>query len=604
MNTSDISDYLSPVANAGDSIYFNGEQEKVVTKEEERKAEELIKQIALKKQLDLQRGDPTKIREMLNQDTPEAAIYRALLLQQLEKNKGEGKKEEEEEEKPGVVRRVAGWIGKTALGTAKYMGYMALRYLAWKAIRNAGDIYRDGPMKTWKKWQLESGVARTPELAEKFGDEYAALGDDIVDRSVSLSEMTKDQQKKAIAYADEIFGKKVNTNGLKFDLMGVFKNNDTGEYVDSLPKGADADDYTKEFGYFINTGKKGDPLLPVNKDDFGSQMFDSIFKKGKVNALITPENNWFTGNPFIRTLDNEVYHIGELTGYNERTRENNVERYEPPSRRKMEEEKRKKEEEEKMKKMAEEDKKKKEEEEKKKKEEEEKKKKSNPDDDDGEGSLEDRIWADRMDNVHSTFSNLAGNSNAYGWFVDNHFKYTPKTVLKALNMIEGKNYTDEDLYQPLFDMADVNYTEGIRSGDLAEFMGKAALLKRYYSRPGQKKELLKRLENLINQYNDSTYTVLPHKNPSLKPTLDLKENRWNINTGNIASNAATILGVSAAAYEAWKVLHTTSEVVKTAAPVAAALAGGYRFPKRRLRKSTSKRAHLKKTTKDGRRKRR
>ena len=194
MNANNIYDYLIPVGDARDKIFTNGQQDKVVTGEQERKAEDLIKQIAMKKQLDLERGNAEHILEMLKQDTPEAAIYRALLLQQLEKQKGNTNelKKRDEDNKPGVMRRVAGWVGRKTLGAAKYMGYMALQYLAWKAIMNAGDIYRDGPVKTWKKWQLENGIARTPDLAEKFGDANAAVGDGIYKRDVALSDLPKE----------------------------------------------------------------------------------------------------------------------------------------------------------------------------------------------------------------------------------------------------------------------------------------------------------------------------------------------------------------------------------------------------------------------------
>lgn len=67
---------------------------------------------------------------MLQKDTPEAAIYRAVLLQQLEKqNKDTAEVQKDDgDNKPGVLRQAASWVGNKALNTAKYVGYAALTH--------------------------------------------------------------------------------------------------------------------------------------------------------------------------------------------------------------------------------------------------------------------------------------------------------------------------------------------------------------------------------------------------------------------------------------------------------------------------------------------
>ena len=52
-------DYLKPVDDAGDKSYKNGKQE--FSGDEEKKANDLIKQIAYQKQLDLERGNTEAI---------------------------------------------------------------------------------------------------------------------------------------------------------------------------------------------------------------------------------------------------------------------------------------------------------------------------------------------------------------------------------------------------------------------------------------------------------------------------------------------------------------------------------------------------------------
>ena len=54
-------DYLIPVAEPGDKSFTNGAQDIIPTAMQERKANELVKQIAMQKQLELERGNVDRI---------------------------------------------------------------------------------------------------------------------------------------------------------------------------------------------------------------------------------------------------------------------------------------------------------------------------------------------------------------------------------------------------------------------------------------------------------------------------------------------------------------------------------------------------------------
>lgn len=322
MTTRNIVDYLIPVSEAGDKVYSNGTQELTITKEDERKAQQRIDQIALQKHLDLERGNVQHILEMLQKDTPEAAIYRAMLLQQLEKqNKATAEvQKEDEDNKPGTVGKVARWIGNTALSTAKYVGYAALTHLALKSLLNAGEIYRNGLFPTWKSWQVANGIGRSPELAKQLGDEYAALENDIVKREVKLNDLPDNLRGKAFKFADDLAGKKVPIKKSKFILEDFFKGKD-GTYLEDLPTGAKPEDYVKEWAFVLDTGVKN-AQIPINKNKLGTNLFNDIFKVGDLTTLITEDDSWYMRPPMLRYLDNNLLHLGSLSGYNQRSRLN------------------------------------------------------------------------------------------------------------------------------------------------------------------------------------------------------------------------------------------------------------------------------------------
>lgn len=534
MNANNVYDYLIPVGEAGDKIFTNGQQDKIVTKEDERKAEEMIKQIALQKQLDLERGNTKHIMEMINQDSPEAAIYRAMLLgeqEKLQKLNNNALKKKDEGNKPGIVKRVAGFVGKTALNTAKYMGMTALQYLAMKALFNAGNIKRQGLGKTWKQWMVEAGVARTPDLAEKFGDSVAGLGDDIVKRSVPISSMTPEQQKTAIAYADKVAKKSVDTSKAHFDLMGVFKDAD-GNYFNDLPKDASPEDFTKEYGYFLNTGEKGDALIPVNKSDFGTNAFNSIFKVGNVDALITPEDkNWFTANPHVRSLDNQVWRIGKITGYNTKHRLNS--KYALPYN------------------VGD---------------------KGSEIKDAAKTDYTSRIMNDKKKYTNTTIADVVKHTHHYGIFKDPHFKVNTKTVMKMLDMME-KNPNDPLLSDNLFNQMDVNYQEGILPSDMENFFGRALELKHKYTKPGEKDILNRKMQQLINYYTDRDTVLFDEHAPYFSKEGRISGNPLRIEQGTINSWLAGILGASAVgalSYLKW--------------------AKGYRFPTKKFTKQKQRRS--------------
>lgn len=207
---SNMFDYLLPIGDAGDKTFTNGKQDEIVTAEKVEKAQDLLKQIAMKKQLELENGNAEHILQLLQKDTPDAAIYWALLLQQLENTKEAKKKEEDK--KPGIVKRAA-------IGTAKFVGSLALRYLLMQAIFHGYDIYKSGPKGAWQNWLAENGVAKTPDLAEKNGDPMAAVGQDILKRNVKFSDLTENEQKAFLSYAkDNGFYDKINTAQADFSL--------------------------------------------------------------------------------------------------------------------------------------------------------------------------------------------------------------------------------------------------------------------------------------------------------------------------------------------------------------------------------------------------
>lgn len=303
----DLTDYLLPVGEPGDKSFSNGKQDIIPTYEQQKKAEEMAKQLLQQKQLELERGNVEHIMEILKKDTPDAAIYRALLLQQLQ-NTGELKKKEEDK-KPGVIKRFA-------LGTAKFLGSMAIRYLIMQTLFHAGDLYRLGPKLTWQKFLAENGVAKTPDLAEATGAATAALGDSIIRRNRNFQDLSENQKKAVLSYAkDKGFMDKINTQSAKFELKRIFNKGDF--YFEKLPEGANPADYTQAWGTVLNTGGKGSTIMPMTRAELGDALYDGIFKVGNARTVITPEDGWFLGNEGIRAVDNSFLRIGDLTGHNE-----------------------------------------------------------------------------------------------------------------------------------------------------------------------------------------------------------------------------------------------------------------------------------------------
>lgn len=303
----DLGDYLLPVGEPGDKSFTNGKQDVIPTYEQQKKAEEMAKQLIQQKQLELERGNVEHIMEVLKKDTPDAAIYRALLLQQLQ-NTGELKKKEEDK-KPSVIKRYA-------LGAAKFMGSLAIRYIIMQLLMHSGDLYRYGPKLTWQKFLAENGVAKTPDLAEATGAATAALGDSIITRSKNFQDLSDAQKQAVLGYAKkEGFMDKVNTQSAKFELKNLFKKGDN--YFEALPKGANPDDYSTVWGTVLNTGGKDSTLIPMSRAGLGDTLYDSIFKVGNARTVITPEDGWFLGNEGLRAVDNSFLHIGDITGRNE-----------------------------------------------------------------------------------------------------------------------------------------------------------------------------------------------------------------------------------------------------------------------------------------------
>lgn len=556
MNANNIYDYLIPVGDAGDKIFTNGQQDKVVTGEQERKAEDLIKQIAMKKQLDLERGNAEHILEMLKQDTPDAAIYRALLLQQLEKQKGNTNelKKRDEDNKPGVVRRVAGWVGRKTLGAAKYMGYMALQYLAMKALSNAGDIIRDGPVKTWKKWQLENGVARTPDLAKEHGDANAAVGDGIYKREARINDLSKENQKKAINIIDEVSPTPVNMANTKIELKTFYEDKD-GNYYLTIPDNIDPSQLKVNTGYFVNTGIPGNEDIPLT-----AEMAEDL-RVGDARSVISGTGNAITDNTFVRTVDNGTFGIADKTGFNDSTRPNTT--LSAPTKQKAEIEEILK-----------------------------KQKVFNQTNQTAPNMFVDPAlrYATDLQAKALNFGNFVGDRTEYhGRYKDPHYKINMKNVYGLLNKIEDLAPTDLEGAYNIFDKMDANYNEGIMPNDLGKFLYEAVGLTRKYTSPKDKKLLDKQMDALISHYTKKTTTFTEDSPPKLNLAKDshIVAVPTPSSSGQYNTIQDSIFGMLLAAL-IWSISRGRS-------------GKGYKFPPK---KSVGRRAHLKKTTKDRRRKRR
>lgn len=315
-------DYLKPVDDAGDKSYKNGKQE--FSGEDEKKANDLIKQIAYQKQLDLERGNTEAILAKLKENTPEAAIYRALLLQQLEqyqkekKEKGEDKKEGEgkkDEQQEGIFKKVGNWLKGTSWKITKTLAIAALAFLASEGIRNYGTIRDKGWKAAWEKTVADYGVAKTPEFAEQTGETTAALNGDVVKRNVKFSDLNEAEKKATMNFAMDHMdkGTTFDTTEAEYKLVPFFKRGK--EYDLKLPEGANPLEYDKGYTMILNTGGKDGTTIPVTPLTIGQNAYNSMFKISDLKTEITPEDNWFTGNKHLRAIDNGAWHINALRNY-------------------------------------------------------------------------------------------------------------------------------------------------------------------------------------------------------------------------------------------------------------------------------------------------
>ena len=312
-------DYLKPVDDAGDKSYKNGKQE--FSGEDEKKANDLIKQIAYQKQLDLERGNTEAILAKLKENTPEAAIYRALLLQQLEqyqKEKKEGKKEgddKKDEQQEGFFKKVGNWIKGTSWKVTKALAIAALIFLASEGVRNYGTIRDKGWKAAWEKVVADYGVAKTPEFAEQTGETTAALNGDVVKRNVKFGDLNEAEKKATMNFAmdhmDE--GATFDTTEAEYKLVPFFKKGK--EYDLKLPEGANPLEYDKGYTMVLNTGGKDGTTIPVTPLTIGQNAYNSMFKISNLRTEITPEDNWFTGNKHLRAIDNGAWHINAFRNY-------------------------------------------------------------------------------------------------------------------------------------------------------------------------------------------------------------------------------------------------------------------------------------------------
>lgn len=337
MQNGNIFDYMIDVGEAGDKTYSNGVQEKVLTNDDAKRLNELAEQIARKKMLELERGNVEHIKKVLQTNTPDAAIYRATLLQQLENKKRQNQYLMEQRmlnKKSGVAQSQQsqnqsqqgwlGWIGSKAWNTAKYMGLAALQYLALKALFNYKDIYKNGVKQTWKNWITQAGVAMTPELAKQRGADTAAVGADILKTGVDFSKLSPEDQVQVtkILQGDTYNVGDINSDKAKFFLQTLYKDKE-GNYLDTLKTDAKLSDYTKETAMMFNSGADKAPNIPISRTDFGANDYDKLFKVGSVRTVISPDENWLLGNQHVRAVDNMVYHIGDLSSYNYKKRTGN-----------------------------------------------------------------------------------------------------------------------------------------------------------------------------------------------------------------------------------------------------------------------------------------
>lgn len=309
-------DYLKPVDDAGDKSYKNGKQE--FSGDEEKKANDLIKQIAYQKQLDLERGNTEAILAKLKENTPEAAIYRALLLQQLEqyqkekKEKGEDKKEGEgkkDEQQEGFFKKVGNWLKGTSWKITKTLAIAALIFLAKEGVKNYGTIRDEGWKAAWEKIVAKQGVAKTPEFAEQTGETTAALNGDVVKRNVKFGDLNEAEKKATMNFAmdhmDE--GATFDTTEAEYKLVPFFKKGK--EYDLKLPEGANPTEYDKGYTMILNTGGKDGTTIPVTPLTIGQNAYDSMFKVSDLRTEITPQDNWFTGNKHLRAIDNGAWYL-------------------------------------------------------------------------------------------------------------------------------------------------------------------------------------------------------------------------------------------------------------------------------------------------------
>lgn len=316
-------DYLKPVDEAGDKSYKNGKQE--FSAEDEKKANDLIKQIAYQKQLDLERGNTEAILAKLKENTPEAAIYRALLLQQIEqyqKEKKEGKKDGDEkkddkkdDKEEGILKKSFNWLKSTSWTVTKTLAIAALIFLAKEGVNNYRTIKDKGWKAAWENVVANQGVAKSPEFAEQTGESTAALNGDVVKRNVKFDDLNDAEKAVTMNFAKDHMdkGATFDTTEAEFKLVPFFKKGK--EYDLKLPEGANPADYTKGYTMILNTGGKDGTTIPVSPSTIGQNAYDSMFKISNLRTEITPQDSWFTGNQHLRAIDNGAWGLNSYYNY-------------------------------------------------------------------------------------------------------------------------------------------------------------------------------------------------------------------------------------------------------------------------------------------------
>lgn len=472
-------DNLVPVQDSGDEDFKDGQKVIKPTVEQQKQADELIKKIAEQKQQELKIGDPEDLMKLLRQDTPDGAIYRALLLQQLMQNQKQPVQEKKKDE--------PGFLWKVGVGAAKLLGHIALRYLTYQALFKSYDIYTKGPKVAWNEWVAQHGVAKSADFAEQCGDATAAVGSDILKRNVDFKDLSDAQQKAMLSYAKEKgFYDNLNTNSATFSLKSMFEKD--GSYTDAIPKGDNPDDYKKVWSYILDTGGSNATTIPIAKSEIGDNLYNNMFKMGTLRTLITPDDNWFTGNSFVRSLDNGAFHFADLSGRNQLKRDayvDNINNYLPPSKQII----------------------------------------TDPE-------IAEKKIDDSINVAKANIENILGNTKSGAWFASTKFDVNPDKLDKTIDGILGmkRNYASAE---KVFKSLNPNTSKGVTMPDLLTFITKAVETKMGET---DSKTRVKIYEGLLKDY--SKMSVGSFSQPYFNPSYDADIGAETL------SNAAQIAGTA------------------------------------------------------------